>query len=518
MAALPPVNREVTFFFDLVCPYAFLASRRLPAIVGSRAKLVWRPVLLGGLYKATAAPQGADGSATDVMTEAKRAVNAEDLRMCAAMQGVFFAPSVTPGTHAKGRTLTACRTLAVAPEPQVPALAAALYQTCWIEGLDLGDPQVVHNSLASVVGAVDAEALLRAANEPAAKARLRDNTDEAARLGAFGVPTMAIRGVDASHPLCVPERAPIDSFELEQARGSGSCTQLVYGQDRLHFVDALLEREWRTPAASAPARRYADATPSPLAAAPRARVGDGAVRVELFFDFSSPWAYLGYMEASAAVASVGVGSAASRSGRRPGLVPQPILLGGLFKAIGTPNVPLLAMGEAKQRMLGVDLLRWAAWWGVPIRWPRRFPIRSVLPLRVVLAASEHERHAIASAIFRAAWVDDADISDASVLRALLARFDADDLLRRASDQRVKDALRENTERAAALGACGAPTFVVAHAGDRGEFDGGRLFWGQDRFAHVLREIVGDGESRPGGGGAKPSSVSGAGLGMPLARL
>ena len=39
----------------------------------------WKPVLLGALYKATAAPQGKDGSASDVMAPPKRALAALDL-------------------------------------------------------------------------------------------------------------------------------------------------------------------------------------------------------------------------------------------------------------------------------------------------------------------------------------------------------------------------------------------------------------------------------------------------------
>jgi 2-hydroxychromene-2-carboxylate isomerase len=38
------------------------------------------PVLLGGIYKLTAAPQGKDGSASDVMPAAKKRAHTQDLK------------------------------------------------------------------------------------------------------------------------------------------------------------------------------------------------------------------------------------------------------------------------------------------------------------------------------------------------------------------------------------------------------------------------------------------------------
>ena len=44
------------------------------------ADITWRPVLLGGLYELDGAPQGKDGSATDVMPEAKRVILARQFQ------------------------------------------------------------------------------------------------------------------------------------------------------------------------------------------------------------------------------------------------------------------------------------------------------------------------------------------------------------------------------------------------------------------------------------------------------
>jgi len=47
---------------------------------------------------------------------------------------------------------------------------------------------------------------------------------------------------------------------------------------------------------------------------------------------------------------------------------------------------------------------------------------------------------------------------------------------RGSDPAIKDRLRAQTERAAALGIFGAPTFIT---------ESGELFWGDDRLAQAL---------------------------------
>ena len=42
-------------------------------------------------------------------------------------------------------------------------------------------------------------------------------------------------------------------------------------------------------------------------------------------------------------------------------------------AIGTPEVPLFTMPEAKQKHYREDMFRWASFTGVPFSFPSRFP-------------------------------------------------------------------------------------------------------------------------------------------------
>jgi 2-hydroxychromene-2-carboxylate isomerase len=193
--------------------------------------------------------------------------------------------------------------------------------------------------------------------------------------------------------------------------------------------------------------------------------------VDFYFDFSSPFAYLGSTQIEAVAA-------------RHGAVVRyrPFLLGGLFKAIGTNDVPIAAAPEAKRRHYLLDMARWADHYGVPLGFPRRFPMNTVKPLRMVLALPEAERSRLIAPVFSAYWACDRDISDDAVLGDLAAAagLDAPALLAATRDEQIKAALKTATDAAVQIGVCGAPSFVV----------GDLLFWGQDRLLFVEKALDG----------------------------
>jgi 2-hydroxychromene-2-carboxylate isomerase len=190
--------------------------------------------------------------------------------------------------------------------------------------------------------------------------------------------------------------------------------------------------------------------------------------LDFYWDFSSPFAYLG---------STQVESLASRTGAALRL--RPMLLGAVFRAVGQVDVPVAAFGEAKRKHALLDLDRWAAYWGVPFRFPSRFPLRSVDALRVFLALPEERRASFMHATFRAAWVDDRDIGDRAVLASLIGA-DAEGILAATATPEIKEALRASTQQALDAGVFGAPAFIV---------DGRDLYWGQDRIPLVERALV-----------------------------
>ncbi|HSN99239.1 MAG TPA: 2-hydroxychromene-2-carboxylate isomerase [Candidatus Nanopelagicales bacterium] len=193
--------------------------------------------------------------------------------------------------------------------------------------------------------------------------------------------------------------------------------------------------------------------------------------VEFWFDYSSPFTYLGATQIEATAARHGAA-----------VQYRPFLLGGLFKGIGTPDVPMLAAPEPKRRLYLADLFRWAEHYGVPFRFPSRFPMNTVKPLRMTLSLPDEERRRLVHPMFRAYWAEDRDLSDDTTLReiAAAAGFDPEPLLAASHDERWKSALRAATDAAVEAGICGAPTFAVD----------GILYWGQDRLLFVDKALGG----------------------------
>jgi 2-hydroxychromene-2-carboxylate isomerase len=199
--------------------------------------------------------------------------------------------------------------------------------------------------------------------------------------------------------------------------------------------------------------------------------------LDAYFDYSSPFAYLGFTQVERVAREAGAE-----------LRFRPFLLGGLFKAIGTPNVPMLAMSEAKQRYQLLDMRRWAHHWGVRFQFPTRFPMNTVTALRMTLQLPNGELPRFARAVFEAYWADDRDIADSAELASIAEAcgLDGAALLAGAARQEVKDRLRDATEEAARRGVCGAPSFLVRTS----ESDEGMLFWGQDRLELVAEALGG----------------------------
>lgn len=151
----------ITWYFDLVSPYAYLA---LPAVeaLAARRPLWFRPVVLGAIL----AHWGGLGPAE---IPPKRRHTYRHVQFLADRAGL---PLRFPPAH-PFRSLDALRGLATADEPG-PAAVRAAFDHIWAHG---GDP-------ADLPGSTD----------PAAKDRLRGWTDEAIAAGVFGVPSLVTGG------------------------------------------------------------------------------------------------------------------------------------------------------------------------------------------------------------------------------------------------------------------------------------------------------------------------------------
>ena len=260
------------------------------------------------------------------------------------------------------------------------------------------------------------------ANSEEIKDELRRRTDEAVARGIFGVPATFVGD------------------------------ELYWGQDRLDMVEAALGGH------------------------PEVIRPTGALApVDLWFDYSSPFAYLALAQAEAVFG--------------PAARWRPLLLGGLFRSVGTPDVPLFTQSPEKRRHTMLDLQRQASRANVPFAWPTRFPINSVLALRLTLQANLADSiagRALIVRIARALWAEDRDISDPVVLAGLCDElgFPGAELVAAAGE--AKSALFAATTAAQSAGVFGVPTFVVRRP------DGSELlYWGADRLNWAARAAAGD---------------------------
>ncbi|HEU0031559.1 MAG TPA: DsbA family protein [Kofleriaceae bacterium] len=209
--------------------------------------------------------------------------------------------------------------------------------------------------------------------------------------------------------------------------------------------------------------------------------------LELWFDFSCPYAYL-----------------ASRRARHLGVDIdwRPMLLGGVFRGIGAGDGPMATLSPAKARHNLADMHRWAEVFGEPFQMPAAHPMRTVRALRVLLALPHSRWPDAIEALYAAYWQRAEDITSDDVIAAALRRSgmpeaDIASALAHADDH--KDELRRRTDEAIALGIFGAPGWVKRRP------DGSAiLVWGQDRMPWIDAICAGwDPDAGPPPGGPRP---------------
>ena len=169
----------VDFYFEFSSPYGYIASRLVEDIERRIGRpMTWRPFLLGPVFKLT-------GSAPLVEIPLKGEYAKRDFARSARMHGVPFKyPEKFPiGTVAAMR---AFYWLHDRDPAKARALAKALYNAYFAEGRDIGSPGTVVDVARSL--AIDADALVKALEDPALKDRAKREVDAAIAAGVFGSP------------------------------------------------------------------------------------------------------------------------------------------------------------------------------------------------------------------------------------------------------------------------------------------------------------------------------------------
>ena len=195
-----------------------------------------------------------------------------------------------------------------------------------------------------------------------------------------------------------------------------------------------------------------------------------AAPIDFYFDFSSPYGYLGAQKIEAL---------AAKHGRTVDW--HPVLLGAIFKQTGgAPLTTLPIKGDYSKR----DFERSARFHGLEYRPPSKFPIATQAPARIVLWLKARDpalASRVVKALYRAYFVDDVDISDADRAAAVAATqgIDAEAARAAVDDPAVKDELKIEVGKALLRGVFGSPFVIVD----------GEPFWGVDRFEQLERWLA-----------------------------
>lgn len=194
-------------------------------------------------------------------------------------------------------------------------------------------------------------------------------------------------------------------------------------------------------------------------------------RLDFWYEFASTYSYLTVSRIEELTTTAGIE-----------LRWRPFLLGPIFAAQGWHTSPF-SIYEAKGRYMWRDVARRADRYGLPFNRPATFPQNGLLAARLALTGvSAGWCGDFSRLVYRAQFVNGADISDGAVLAAILRDLGIPDVpaMRAASSDHNKQALRSQTEEAMALGIFGAPSFVAD----------GELFWGDDRLEDALAWLSG----------------------------
>ena len=191
------MSKTVEFYFDLGSPATYLAYTQLPKICEQTdSQLIYIPILLGGVFKAT-------GNASPATIPAKGRYMFQDLDRYAKRYGVplKFNPHFPINTLMLMRAVTGMQ---LRHPERFQAFIDCLFHALWVEGRSLDDLATVASVLTQ--NGFDPNEVLALTADEEVKATLKDNTEKAVQRGVFGAPSMFV-----DH-------------------------QLFFGQDRLDFV------------------------------------------------------------------------------------------------------------------------------------------------------------------------------------------------------------------------------------------------------------------------------------------
>ena len=190
-------------------------------------------------------------------------------------------------------------------------------------------------------------------------------------------------------------------------------------------------------------------------------------QIEFYFDFSSPYAYLGFKEIKNL-----------EKKHQLKIKYMPIFLGGLHKSAGVTPAAFISL-KAKYMIRDTKLVSEKK--NIRFTFNTYFPIKTVDFMRgVIIAEEDNFEKVFVEKIFNAIWKDGLNMNDETVINKVLKNMELNPktFFLRAKDNKIKEKLKKLTNDALKKGIFAAPTFFINK----------KMFWGQDRLTYAIDEI------------------------------
>tara|TARA_B100001173_G_scaffold157106_1_gene136068 strand:+ start:705 stop:1289 length:585 start_codon:yes stop_codon:yes gene_type:complete len=171
------MTKTVTFCFDFGSPYSYLAYNYLSPIKETGARIDLKPVLLGGIFKAT-------GNQPPATVQKKGEYMFKDIQRWSNKLGISFKMNpyfpILTVPHMRGAILAQKKNI-------LEDYMQSMFDSMWLKGLNLNDQEIL-TKVASESG-IDPNDFAEGISSDEIKDELRLNTQFAIDKGAFGVPT-----------------------------------------------------------------------------------------------------------------------------------------------------------------------------------------------------------------------------------------------------------------------------------------------------------------------------------------
>jgi len=189
--------------------------------------------------------------------------------------------------------------------------------------------------------------------------------------------------------------------------------------------------------------------------------------IDFYFDFISPYSYLAFKRIKSL-----------KNKDRININYKPILLGGLHNLAG---ISAPAFNERKMKNMKNDCELIAKKNNIDFEWNINFPINSLYLMRGYIFIENEIKEKFFEVCFDAYWKENLDISQSINLNKILDKcnINKENFHNGIKDQKIKNELKELTDKAFKLDVFGAPTFLIND----------KLFWGQDRLDYALEEYI-----------------------------